>query len=109
MLTQILAASGLLICIALAVRMALRPPLQRRVDQALLRAYHRLAWRLREAWQTLTHWRRRSDLKKAAAAQAAAAAAAAIKRAKDKPAGEWDGNVYRPKSFEKKPDGDKLH
>ncbi len=109
MFTQILAALGLLICIALAVRMTLRPPLQRRVDQVVQQTYHRLAWQLRELWQTVTHWRRRSALKKAATAKATAAAAAAIQRAKDKPAGEWDGNVYRPKSFEKKRDGDTLH
>ena len=99
MFAKIIASLGLLICIALAVQMMLRPNQQRWVDARLRRA----AWRLRDGWAALSGWRRRSELKK----QAAAEAEAAIERARSKTEGEWDGNVYRPKQFDKPPR--KLH
>jgi hypothetical protein len=39
--------------------------------------------------------------------EAARAAEEAIKRARER-GGEWDGNVYKPKSF-RKPPRDKMH
>lgn len=94
LMMNILAGLGLLICIALAVHMALRPKQRHWLDARLRRA----AWRLREAWLALRGWRRHGQIKKAAAAEAEAA----IRRARSKAEGEWDGNVYRPRQFGKK-------
>lgn len=93
MLSNIFATLGLLLCLALALHMVLRPRQQLWVNARLRRAM----WRLQHGWQHLRGWRRRSDLKDSAAAEAAAA----IERARAKADGEWDGNVYRPKQFEK--------
>lgn len=97
MISNVFAALGLLLCLALAVHMMLRPHQKLWVDARLRRAM----WRLRDGWQHLMGWRHRSDLKKAAAAEAEAA----IERARAKADGKWDGerdgNVYRPKQFEK--------
>jgi hypothetical protein len=98
MLSQLLAAFVLLICIALAVHMAVRPALQRRVDAGL----QRMLWQLRQRWQG------RSDTKQAEEI-AAATAKAAIERARARPEGQWEGNVYRPRRFGKTRDKDKLH
>jgi len=95
LMMKVLAALGLLTCIALAVHMALRPNQRRWLDARLRRA----AWRLSDAWQALRGWRRRGRIKKAAAAEAEAA----ITRARAKAEGEWEGNVYRPKQFDKPP------
>ena len=97
MFNKILAASGLFICIALAVHMALRPALQRRVEASLRRMF----WRFRDGWQSLRGWRRRDRMKKTAAIEAALA----IEQARARSEGEWDGNVFRPKRFDK----DKRH
>lgn len=102
MFEKILAVLGLLSCLALALRMAL-PAARRQWLDARLR---RLAWRAREAWAALRGWRRRGQVKKAAAAEAEQA----IRRARTKAEGEWDGNVYRPRQFgSKKPDKRNLH
>ncbi|MCV2360438.1 hypothetical protein LNV08_15790 [Paucibacter sp. TC2R-5] len=94
-LSTVLAAAGLLTCIFLAIRMCLSPRLRQQMDARLRRA----AWGLRDAGHRLgVYWRSRR-FKKSAASEADAA----IRRAKTahKPDGEWDGNVYRPKSFGK--------
>lgn len=96
-LTQIIAALGLLACVALALRMALPARLRQRLDS-----------QARRAWYTATAWRRQQVIRKTAAAQAEAA----IQRARasaSKPEGEWDGNVYRPKRFDKRKDKRNLH
>lgn len=98
MLSQFFAAFVLLICVALAVHMALSPALQGRVDASL----QRLLWQLRQRWQG------RSDTKQAEEI-AATTAKAAIERARARPEGQWEGNVYRPRRFGKPRDKDKLH
>lgn len=93
MLAKIFAATVLLICIGMAVHMAL--PLR---GQLWLNARLRRAqWQARDAWQWLSGWRHRRGAKKTAEA--------AIKRARAGSKivdGEWDGNVYRPKNFDPK-------
>ncbi|MCV2357282.1 hypothetical protein LNV09_24315 [Paucibacter sp. B2R-40] len=93
--STVMAAAGLLTCIFLAIRMCLSPHLRQQLDARLRRA----AWRLRDVGQGLGTYLRSRRFKKSAASQADAA----IRRAKTaaKPEGEWDGNVYRPKSFSK--------
>ena len=93
MFAKIIAALGLLICVLIALHMLLKPNQQRWLTARL----RRLAWRLRDAWQHLRTGRQRRQLQKDAAAEAAAA----IERARAKADGSWDGNVYRPKRFEK--------
>lgn len=99
---HVLAALTLLICLGLALHMLLSPAKQRRVNEAL----RRLLQRLRHGTQNARQWRRRKQVEKSAAEEAAAA----IRRAKNKPEGTWDGNVYRPKNFQQQqqqPDGKK--
>ena len=100
-ITILFAALGLLACVLIAVHMVLRPNQQRWLNARL----RRLAWRLRDAWQHLRTWRQRRQLQKNAVAEAAAA----IERARAKADGTWDGNVYRPKQFEKKRRDDKRN
>jgi hypothetical protein len=102
MFQTLLAATGLAVCIALAVHMALPYRLQARVDAAAAAV---VSWaRLQMA--RLTGWRRRQRQTRAAALEAERvirrARESALHDARDGRAdGEWDGNVYRPKSFEK--------
>lgn len=105
MFAKIIAALVLLICIGLAVRMVLPAAQRYRID-----AFGRRLWlSVRRAWLAVTGWRRHRAMKKTAEA----AAAEAIKRARAGSKivdGEWDGNVYRPKSFGgKKRDKRDLH
>lgn len=98
MLHTVLAALGLAICIALAIHMALPYRARAQVDATVARLG---AW-LRGQVDRATGWRRRQRQTRAAAMEAERV----IRRAResslrDKPEGEWDGNVYRPKSFEK--------
>jgi hypothetical protein len=98
MLYTVFAAVGLATCIALAVHMALPYRARSRVDAALAR----LGDWVRAQIDRATGWRRRQRQTRAAALEAERA----IRRARessqrDKLDGEWDGNVYRPKSFEK--------
>jgi len=93
-ITSLVAATGLLICVLIAVHMILRPNQQRWLNARL----RRLAWRLRDAWQHLRTWRQRHQIQKDAVAEAAAA----IERARAKADGTWDGNVYRPRQFDQK-------
>ena len=98
MLHTVLAALGLATCIALAVHMALPYRARSRVDAALAG----LGDWVRAQIDRATGWRRRQRQTRAAALEAERA----IRRAResssrDKPDGEWDGNVYRPKSFDK--------
>jgi hypothetical protein len=101
MLHDLLAAAGLGLCIALAIHMALPYRAQARVE-ALLR---RLGGWLQLQMNRLTGWRRRQRQTRAAALEAERvirrAREAALREQGPRPEGEWDGNVYRPKSFEK--------
>ena len=96
MLPQIFAALALLTCVALALHMALRPRQCLWLDTRL----RRLASRARSGYQYLRTCRERRRLEKTALAEAAAA----IERARAKADGSWEGNVYRPRQFEKKDD-----
>jgi len=103
MFAKFLAATVLLVCIAMAVRMALPLAQQRWVDARLRRAQ----WLLMDRWQAVTGWRRRRAVNKTAEAEAEAAIKKA--RAGSKMVdGEWDGNVYRPERFKPKDKRD-LH
>ena len=92
-LSTVMAAAGLLICIFLALRMALPTRLRQQLDARLRRS----SWALRAAGTRLQLWWRSRRFKNSAATEADAA----IRRAQaaPKPEGEWDGNVYRPKRF----------
>jgi len=98
MLHTVLAALGLATCIALAVHMALPWRWRSRVDAAVARLG---AW-LQAQIDRAVGWRRRQRQTRAAALEAERV----IRRARESAQntrvdGEWDGNVYRPKSFEK--------
>jgi len=102
MFQTLLAALGLAICIALAVHMALPYRARARVDAALAG----LTGRLRKQAARATGWRREQRQARAAALEAERvirrARESALHDARDgRAAGEWDGNVYRPKSFDK--------
>jgi len=91
MAEAILAAIGLLLCLALLVRLALPPRQRQRMDS-----------RARQGWNTLRRsaravpavWQHRRHRK-----QAASEAEAAIRRARE--GISRDGNVIRPKSFKR--------
>ncbi|WP_422017523.1 hypothetical protein [Roseateles sp.] len=101
MLHTVLAVLGLVTCIALAVHMALPWRARNRVDAGLARLS---AWAQRQM-DRATGWRRRQRQTRAAALEAERV----IRRAREatlheqgrRAGGEWDGNVYRPKRFEK--------
>jgi len=83
---QLLAALVAVACALLLLRLAVGPVRRARIDAALQRR-----WRtLRGLWFALRH---RRQVRKVAEREAHEA----IERARR--AGEWDGNVYRPKSF----------
>ncbi|MBI3347006.1 MAG: hypothetical protein HY020_07315 [Burkholderiales bacterium] len=98
MLHTLLAATGLAICIALALHMALPHRAQAVVNAGVARLG---AW-VQAQMDRATGWRRRQRQNRAAALEAERV----IRRARESAQqggreGEWDGNVYRPKSFEK--------
>ena len=102
MFHAVLAAIGLVVCIALGVHMALPYRAQARVDATVSRL---VGWMQSQA-NRLTGWRRRQRQTRAAALEAERvirrARESALHDERDKRLdGEWDGNVYRPKSFEK--------
>ena len=100
MFERVFAALALVACVLLLVRLAIGARRRSRVDRAMRRAL----WALRRAgssvragFMSLRHRR-----------EAAREADAAIERARKRSGGEWDGNVYRPKTF-RKPPRDKMH
>jgi hypothetical protein len=100
MLHTVLAATGLVVCIVLAVHMALPWRLRARVDA---RATRLGRW-LRGQVDRAIGWRRRQRQTRAAALEAERVirrAREAALRDQGRRDGEWDGNVYRPKSFDK--------
>ena len=102
MFQTLLAATGLAVCIALAVHMALPYRLRARVDGGLAAL---LSWGQLQVTR-LTGWRRRQRQTRVAALEAERvirrARESALHDARDsRGGGEWDGNVYRPKSFDK--------
>ncbi|MFG6463676.1 hypothetical protein ACG04Q_19030 [Roseateles sp. DXS20W] len=98
MLHTVLASLGLAVCIVLAVHMALPSRLRRRVDAAMARLGDWLQAQVDRA----IGWRRRQRQTRAAALEADRVIRRARESAQNsRTDGEWDGNVYRPKSFEK--------
>ena len=101
MFSTVLAAIGLITCIALAVHVVLPLRARSRVDNAVRGV---VGW-FQSQFSRLTGWRRHHLQSRAASQEADRV----IRRARDaslrdqgnRPDGEWDGNVYRPKSFEK--------
>lgn len=98
MTERVFAAIALAICAVLLVRLVIGER-RRWYFDAFVR---RMTVRLQGAALRVWHWRdaRREALR------ARAAADEVIQRARDR--GDWDGNVYTPKSF-RKPPGDKMH
>ena len=100
---KLLAALVLIVCLVMLGRMLLPPRRQQRFDAALRE------WR--DRLRNLA--RRRPGQRHASRQDAARTAEEAIRKArrtasrrpnghagdKDEPEGEWDGNVFRPKSF----------
>lgn len=90
---KVLAGLVLAVCLALLVRLALKPQWRYRFDQ-----------RARNVWQGIRRTFSRATQRKPARApspeEAAKVAEEAIRRAQE---GSWRGNVYTPKSFKKPP------
>jgi hypothetical protein len=86
MIEQVFAALALAVCAVLMLRLLMGERRRWRFDAAVRRAWSSFRRGVLHVW----HWRERKR-------QAEQAAADAIERARR--AGEWDGNVYKPKSF----------
>lgn len=96
MIEKFLAGAVAALCIVFMLRLLVGA--RRR---AALDAWARLVWlRLKHGALQLYHWR--SSRK-----SAERLAEEAIRRARDD--GHWEGNVYKPKSFSKRPPRDKMH
>ena len=93
---KIIAALTLAACAVLLARLLMGETRRWRFDAAVRRGWFATRRRFLLMW----HWR-------ASRRAAARAADDAIRRARQKDGGEWDGNVYKPKSFRKPPN--KLH
>ena len=93
---KILAALTLAACAVLLARLLMGETRRWRFDAAARRAWFATQRRFMRVWNWRTSRR-----------AAARAAEDAIRRARQKDGGEWDGNVYKPKSFRKPPN--KLH
>jgi len=98
MFERVLAAIVLAVCALLLLRLTMSVPRRYRFDAALRRVW--LA--LRRTGLRVWHWR----AARREAQRAREVADEAIQRARDR--GDWDGNVYTPKSF-RKPPRDKMH
>jgi hypothetical protein len=97
---RVFAALALVACALLLLRLAIGARRRARVDAAvrrMVRSVRRAGAGLRTALRSVRHHR-----------EAAREAEAVIERARKRSGGEWDGNVYRPKSF-RKPPRDKMH
>lgn len=102
MFQTLLAAAGLAVCLVLAVHMALPYRARARLDAGLAG----LLARMQKQAARAASWRREQRQARAAALEAERvirrARESALHDARDgRAGGEWDGNVYRPKSFEK--------
>jgi hypothetical protein len=95
MLVKVFAAIGLLICLVLALHMCLGRRQQLRLEAAGARMWN---WLFTRGLRRFNARERRR-----AAHEAALDAIQRAKRGSDGSAreGQWDGNVYRPKQFEK--------
>ena len=107
-MNQVLAAITLAVCAVLIARLLMGETRRWRFDAAVQRAWHATTRRAVRAWNTTkrhTLWAWRWPGARRAAAREAEEA---IRRAA-RSAGEWDGKVYRPDAFHKKPPHDKMH
>lgn len=96
MIEKFLAGAVAAVCIVFMIRLLVGAERRARLD-----AWARVTWlRLKHGWLQLYHWR--SSRK-----SAERLAEEAIRRARDD--GHWEGNVYKPKSFSKRPPRDKMH
>lgn len=95
LVAKVFAALGLLTCLVLALHMCLGRRQQLRLEAAWTRAWN---WLFTRGLQRFNARERRR-----AAHEAALDAIERAKRSSDGGAkdGQWDGNVYRPKQFEK--------
>lgn len=94
---RIIGAFGLAVCLALLLRMALKPALRHRFD-----AFWRARW---QALQGAGRWLQRQWRLLRARRSAQDQAAEAIRRASGaKPEVDRDGNVLRPRQFRKSDD-----
>ena len=91
MLEKIFAATIVIGCLVLLLRLVVGPRRRARIDVTLAR----IARRTGAAADAVFAW-------PGARRRARREAEAAIRRARE--AGEWQGNVYRPKSFRKRRD-----
>ena len=80
MVENVLAGTVLVVCAVMLLRLCLRARAQYRFDQAVRTVLHLPMWVVHRV-------------------RASRGAAEAIRRAKS--AGEWEGNVYTPKSFKR--------
>jgi hypothetical protein len=85
---KLLAGLALAVCVGMLLRMALPAPRRGRLDRGFLRAWQQL----RATLAHLIHGPARRRAAREAAQQA-------IRRAQNKPSGQWKGNVYTPDSF----------
>jgi hypothetical protein len=95
MLEKVFAALTLVVCLALLLHMAIGP---------VRRENLRLRWRALRDRGGLGQWRDRwaSRQRRSAARREAELVIERARQAAEK--GEWDGNVYRPKSFDRRPE-----
>ncbi|MDP9044551.1 MAG: hypothetical protein M3O01_07060 [Pseudomonadota bacterium] len=98
MFERVLAAIVIAFCVLMLLRLALGARRRKRFDAF----FRRLGLRLRHVGYSW--WRWRETQRQSVAARKVADEL--IRRARDR--GEWDGNVYTPKSF-RKPPRDKMH
>ena len=98
------AALGLLVCLGLAVHMALGRSRQLRVNAW----FARMSWALRAWWQRKP-WRRGDRRLAKDVAEDAIRRARSSSRTDGQGHGEWEGNVYFPKRFEERRRKRKLH
>lgn len=102
MIDSVLAAVGLLMCAALLLRFALPPGRRHRLDASL-----------RRAWATVRSLPQRLGRDRKVQRQVKREADDIINRARRKaretPAVDRQGNVYRPDAFKSRPPKDTLH
>ena len=90
LLEKLFAGAVVFVCVALLVRQFIGAPRRYRLDSSL----RRIGRSLRLFWFRLYRWPR-------ARRAARREAEEAIRRARGDADGDWEGNVYRPKSFRK--------
>ena len=103
---RILAGLVLTVCVALLVRMALRPGLRSRCDRAALAFWRRLSDGVLSLARRPGQQRRARQAAQDAIRRAQGKPSAAGGRAKKPVKGQWDGNVYKPDAFGSRDDND---